>query len=158
MRHAKSDWSADYGADHDRPLNERGLRSARIMGETLASEGHVPDHVITSSAERARHTAQLAAEAGHWDLEITVDSRLYEAGVDAAIAVASEAPPVRSVMLVGHQPTWSRLVATLTGEQAEMKTATVAIIDFEMTDWADLSSTSGALCAVYQPRDLLGGV
>ena len=43
MRHAKSDWDADYGPDHDRPLNERGLRSARLMGRVLAEEGLVPD-------------------------------------------------------------------------------------------------------------------
>ena len=27
MRHAKSDWDADYESDHDRPLNDRGLKT-----------------------------------------------------------------------------------------------------------------------------------
>ncbi|MDH3462867.1 MAG: histidine phosphatase family protein, partial [Acidimicrobiia bacterium] len=31
MRHGKSDWDASYGADHDRPLAERGVRSAELM-------------------------------------------------------------------------------------------------------------------------------
>lgn len=77
MRHAKSDWNADYGRDHDRPLNQRGVRSARYMGQLLSEEGKVPDLVITSTAVRARSTAQLANDAGDWDAEIVLDSNLY---------------------------------------------------------------------------------
>ncbi len=62
MRHAKSDWDADYESDHDRPLNDRGLKSARLMGRVLADEGLVPDLIISSTALRARTTAELATE------------------------------------------------------------------------------------------------
>ena len=156
MRHAKSDWNADYGTDHDRPLNRRGIRSARIMGRVLAREGRSPDMVITSTAVRARTTASLATEAGGWEAEVVAEPRLYDSGADTAIEVATNAPDVGRLMLVGHQPTWSTLVSMLTGERVDMKTATVAVIDFEFDDWSAVPSVRGALAAVYQPRDHLG--
>jgi phosphohistidine phosphatase len=152
MRHAKSDWNADYGKDHDRPLNERGVRSARIMGRILAAEGLAPDRVVTSTAVRARATADLASEAGQWRCEVVPDSTLYGTGVGAAVQVASGVSGSDRLMLVGHQPTWSILVSVLTGERAEMKTATVATIDFDISEWDQLPSVEGSLRQVYEPR------
>jgi len=157
MRHAKSDWDADYGADNERPLNDRGVRSARIMGRLLTAEDVAPDLVMTSTAVRARSTAELAKEAGSWTAEIVLEPRLYGTNSDTAIQVAAAAPPVTRLMLVGHQPAWSILVSALTGERVEMRTATVVFIDFELDDWAGLAPASGSVGAVYQPRDLFGG-
>lgn len=153
MRHAKSDWDADRGADHERPLNDRGVRSARIMGRVLSAEGCAPDRVITSTAVRARSTASLANEAGEWRCEIVPDQTLYGGGADAAVQSASAASGSERLMLVGHQPTWAILFSVLTGESVEMKTATVAAIDFGIDHWQDLPSAKGAVAAVYQPRD-----
>jgi phosphohistidine phosphatase len=156
MRHAKSDWDADYGADHDRPLNERGRRSARVMGKLLAEKGLQPDLIVSSTALRARSTAMLADEAGQWGSEILLDETLYGGGTDAVIGAAASAPDVGRLMLVGHQPTWSMLVSALTGERVDMKTATVAVIDFAIIGWSALPGTRGVLNMVYKPRDHLG--
>jgi len=155
MRHAKSDWSADHATDHDRPLNERGVRSALAMGRVLTEEGQSPHLVVTSSAVRARTTAQLAADAGQWDCEVIIDPRLYGSGADAVVQVAAETGSADRVMLVGHQPTWSILVSVLTGEQVDMKTATVAVLGFDVSEWHDLPGSSGVVERVYQPRDYL---
>ena len=158
MRHAKSDWGADYGVDHDRPLNERGKKSAQTMGRVIAEHGLAPEIVITSTAVRAHTTAILANEAGHWGAEIILEPDLYGGAMDTAIHVASRAGDVDHLMLVGHQPTWSILAQALTGERVDMRTATVAVIEFDIDDWADLESSSrGLLTAVYQPRDHMEG-
>lgn len=157
MRHAKSDWDADYGRDHDRPLNERGVRSAKLMGRFLAGNDLVPGFVISSTAVRARTTAQLAADAGSWDAGIRLERGLYEEGPSGVIALASAAPDVERLMLVGHQPTWSGLVAVLAGERVEMKTASVALIALEIDRWSDLAGETGELEAVHYPRDHFGG-
>lgn len=157
MRHAKSDWSSDYGEDHDRPLNDRGVRSARLMGRVLTVENLTPELVISSTAVRARATAELANEAGGWGAEIIRDRILYDGGVDRVVAVVEGARNVKRLMVVGHQPTWSMLVRSLTGRAAEMKTATVAAIGFDVDRWSDVGSTPGTLVTVYQPRDFLGG-
>jgi phosphohistidine phosphatase len=156
MRHAKSDWDASYGGDHDRPLNERGVRSARIMGRVLTEAGLAPDLIVTSTAVRARSTAALASEAGSWKSETRLEPALYGSGTDTAVEVAAAAPDVSRLMLVGHQPTWSLLVAALTGERVEMKTATVAVIEFEMEQWSGLVGAQGKVSDVFQPRDYLG--
>ena len=33
MRHAKSDWSGEGVADHDRPLNRRGKQARRLIAD-----------------------------------------------------------------------------------------------------------------------------
>jgi len=152
MRHAKSDWEADYESDHERPLNDRGVRSARMMGRLLAEEGVVPDLVISSTALRARTTAELAIAAGSWETELHLDRSLYESGPQGVLATGASAPDVDRLMLVGHQPTWSMLVAGLTGERVEMKTATVAVVEVDVDSWDDLPAAAGSLTRVLGPR------
>lgn len=155
MRHGKSDWSADYETDHDRPLNERGVKSSRVIGEVLSENDRRPELVVTSSAVRARTTAQLAVEAGGWDCDVVIEPSLYGSGADAAVQVAAEQKAVESLMLVGHQPTWSILVFVLTGEQVEMKTATVAVIEFDIAEWSEVPAARGEVADVFRPGDYL---
>ncbi|MGI8823059.1 MAG: SixA phosphatase family protein [Acidimicrobiia bacterium] len=154
MRHAKSDWHAGGTADHDRPLNRRGVESARIMGGVLTRAGLEPDLVVTSSAVRAHTTAQLVAEAGGWSASIVTDDRLYDSHVDGILAVIGETDePVGRLMVVGHQPTWGALVARLTGASAAMRTASVAVIDLMLgTSWRHGGELGGELVALLQPR------
>ncbi len=156
MRHGKSDWEADYDADHERPLNKRGVRSAKVMGEVLAERGLDPQAVISSTAVRARTTAELAAEAGGWRGPLTLDRRLYEAAPSTVIEVASAAGNVDRLMLVGHQPTWGATVHRLTDEFVEVKTATVVVIEADLESWVELSPGMGRLIEVLNPRDFLG--
>jgi len=156
MRHAKSDWDAAYGADRDRPLSKRGERSARLMGRLLQGMGLAPDHIISSPAVRARATAQLAAQAGAWGCPIALAPDLYGAGPETVVSVAAQAPDVQRLMLVGHQPTWSTALLRLTGARADMKTASVAVIETTARDWADLPDVSGALAALHHPRPFFG--
>ena len=62
-RHAKSDWDDPLLADHDRPLNARGRRSARLLGDWLASRGYEPEEVLCSTAARCRQTWDEAVAA-----------------------------------------------------------------------------------------------
>jgi phosphohistidine phosphatase len=151
MRHAKSDWNAPYGADHDRPLNRRGRGAAREMGVLVRDLDLVPDLVVTSTAVRARDTAELAMEAGAWGSELRLEPGFYGASVSDVIRIVSEMPDVRRLMVVGHQPTWSGLVAALTGETIEVKTATIAVVDLGIQLWGDVEPGGGSLVAVHHP-------
>ena len=122
------------------------------MGRVLADEGLVPDLIISSTAVRARRTAELAIEAGDWDAELVLDRSLYDEGPRGVLEAGASAPDVSSVMLVGHQPTWSMLVSALTGERADMKTAAVAVIELDLDSWAGLPGASGTLIRVLGPR------
>ena len=156
MRHAKSDWDADYSADHERPLNDRGVRSSRLMGRFVAWLDLTPEYVLSSTAVRARTTADLASEAGRWETRIGLESGLYGSGPEAVLEIAASAPDVERLMLVGHQPTWGMLVNRLTGAVADMKTASVAVIDFMIDDWKGLESAQGVLTSLQNPRPYFG--
>ncbi len=152
LRHGKSDWHAPYGSDHERPLSRRGIGAAETMGRVLARAGLVPDLAITSSAVRARNTLELASTAGDWSCAISVADGLYGATTAGALEVASDVPPgVSTLMLVGHEPTWSELTHHLTGGYVTVKTATVIGIDLPIDTWRHVD-TQGSLAFLFQPR------
>ena len=151
MRHAKSDWTTNT-ADHQRPLNKRGIKSARRMGELLSEFDLVPDLVITSTAVRAATTAKLAAESGNWDCAIQETDDFYETTVDVVLNELRHLPDeIENCLIIGHDTTWSRMVQVLTGANAAMRTATVAVIDIG-GPWAKIGNLSGELVALLQPR------
>lgn len=153
LRHGKSDWYAGAASDHSRPLNKRGTNAAMKMGKVLAMMGEAPDLIYTSSATRARETALLAADAGDWGCEMVDIDDLYGTSAGGALEVAAQAPDdVERLMLVGHEPTWSYLVHSLTGGSVEIKTATVAAVDLRMTSWKHAPQAAGSLAFLLQPR------
>jgi phosphohistidine phosphatase len=153
LRHAKSDWNTGASTDRARPLNRRGTDAAITMGRVLAKVGEIPDLIYTSPAVRARETALLAADAGDWGVPTVEVEELYETSPAAALAVAGEAPDdVELLMLVGHEPTWSFLVQTLTGATVHLKTATVAAVDLPIARWSDAPRTTGTLAYLLQAR------
>lgn len=156
LRHAKSDWDAGAPDDHSRPLSSRGVRSAERMGEVLRDLELVPDVVIASTATRARSTAELARISGGWRSRLVLLDALYGASVDEALEVAAEHGGSHgSIMLVGHEPTWSMTVRRLTGANAEIRTATCAVIEMHTDRWEDVPHASGSLVTLLQPRHFL---
>lgn len=156
LRHGKSDWDADYGRDHERPLAERGQKGARKMGRFLTTARAVPDRALTSSAVRARETLATAAEAGGWAGPARVTDALYDAAPEAVLReVQAEPEGARTLVVVGHEPTWSALVSRfIGGGNVEMKTAAVARIDFEVERWADVAFGRGVLAFLLPPGAL----
>lgn len=148
MRHARA---APHQSDHDRPLDDEGVAAARRSGRLLADLDLVPRLVISSSALRARSTAEQAIDAGGWDARLEVEPGLYQTSVEDVITTLSLAPEVDRLMIVGHQPTWGSLVAHLTGEPVEMRTATVAVVGLAIDSWADIRSVRGSLVGVHSP-------
>lgn len=156
LRHGKSDWDAGAANDFSRPLAPRGVRSAERMGEVLRDMGLVPDLVISSTALRARSTAELARITGGWDSRLVLEDGLYGASVVDALAIAeAHGADHDRIMLVGHEPTWSMIVHHFTGARAAMRTATCADIELDTVRWQNLMSTSGSLCTLLQPRHFL---
>lgn len=156
MRHGKSDWDAGAATDHDRPLNNRGRLSAQTMGTVIRERGIVPDLVVSSTATRARSTAEIARISGGWASRLVLESDLYGAGVGETLLVASRhGGDTHRLMLVGHQPTWSMTVRHLTGNQVDIKTATVAVIELAIDGWLGISAANGTLVDLLHPRDFM---
>ena len=90
LRHAKSSWKDESLTDHDRPLNKRGKKTAPLMGHLLREKNLVPDLVVSSTAVRARSTAEAAAEACGYPGEITLTDELYLATAGEILRYAQE--------------------------------------------------------------------
>lgn len=156
MRHGKSDWDAGALDDHSRPLSNRGVRAAERMGQVLRDLQLVPDIVVSSTATRARSTAEIARISGGWDSRLILADELYGASVETTLECAERhAGDATRVMLVGHQPTWSMTVQQLTGGTADIRTATIADIEIHATSWDGLSSARGTLSSLLQPRSFM---
>ncbi len=154
FRHGKSDWDAPYGSDHERPLANRGKDAAICMGRLLSQAGQVPELAITSSALRARATLQMAVRAGRWQCPIRIEDALYGSPhvvVLRWIRQLDENP--ESLLLTGHEPTWSELAGGLIGDgNLRMPTGAMLRIDFEMESWRDIDFGLGQLKWLMPPK------
>jgi phosphohistidine phosphatase len=152
FRHGKSDWHADGGDDRTRPLAPRGRRSAAAMGRFLSGIGEVPEFAVSSPAVRASDTLRIAVEAGGWACELGTSDALY-AGVGEVLADLRQlVPEVLIAMVVGHEPTFSALTATLIGGgRVRLPTAGMARIDLDVESWADLQPGIGELVWLVPP-------
>lgn len=154
MRHGKSDWSASYGDDADRPLNARGRKASRAIGRFLTATGNQPQLAVTSPARRARDTLKLAAKAGRWDCPTCVAPCFYGSGpAELVHHLRDELPDsAERVLVVGHEPIWSEAVELLSGAHVRMPTAAVACIELDTPRWSDVTANSGRLLWLVPPR------
>ena len=160
FRHAKSDWDtaaehdhADH-ADHARSLTKRGVLAARAMGQILAASGQVPDRVVTSSAVRAKTTAEMARTAGKWKCPIEITAALYNTDAASVLEVIRSLPKsATTALFVGHEPTWSELASFLIGGgNLRFPTAALARIDLEVPGWHAVTFGRGELVWLLQPK------
>ncbi len=154
FRHGKSDWGADGATDEDRPLARRGRKAAASMGALLRRLDQVPDRVLTSPAVRARDTVERAARAGRWSCPIEVVPAFYGGGpADVLQRVREEADETSSLLLTGHEPTWSQLASELIGGgTVRFPTAALFRADFEGESWTSVAPGRGSLVWFLVPR------
>ena len=154
MRHAKSSWSAPGKSDFDRPLNERGRRTAPIMGQFIREKGFVPNLILSSTAARAKSTAELFADHSGYTGEIAFEKQFYLAHPDTYIEVLSWQDSPGAIMVIGHNPGLEQLVYDLTGESESMPTAAIAHVDLPIDKWSEIISAQGELIDLWRPKEL----
>ena len=156
LRHAKSSWNYPELSDHDRPLNGRGKRDAPRMGKHLRQEGLIPDRILTSSAKRARKTANKVAKSCGYTGKVKKIAAFYDAVPGVYFETLQALPDKHQrVMVVGHNPTMEQLVNHLTGEIKRMPTAALAHITLPIQHWETLDlDTKGTLVNLWTPKTL----
>ncbi len=155
LRHAKSGWDDPGLRDHDRPLNARGEASAPQMGELLAAEGLVPDRVLSSTAVRARRTAELVAETcGAPDASLLEELYLAPPAVILE-AVARSGKDAARILVVAHNPGLEELVSHLSAELQPFPTAALAHFRVEIEAWSEIElGTPATLMDLWRPKEL----
>lgn len=147
LRHAKSSSKQPETTDHDRPLNARGKRDAPRMGQLVLNEDLTPDLIISSTAKRARHTAQMIARTCGYERTVLEVSTLYHAGPDMWLTVLRNLPETcKRPMIVGHNPGLEDLLRVLTGTDRPLPTAALAQVDADISEWSSLQPDQSARC------------
>jgi phosphohistidine phosphatase len=158
LRHADAE---PHGTREDsaRRLTERGERQARLAGEAIALMGVEFEALLSSPKERARRTATVVAQA--WSeqqrKQLGIHAPLAE-GFDARQALevmralpsqpraAGQAALPARVLLVGHEPDLSTVVAELTGARIDLKKGGLAVVRID--------GASGELMMLLRPSEL----
>ncbi len=155
-RHAKSSWGTPGQQDHDRPLNNRGILSAKALGDWFHGKGLQPDQVLSSSSKRTRETyagLRLKADADFTD-------HLYHASADQMLRVLSRARG-KMVLMVGHNPGIGDFAAEVADAPSshsrfyDYPTGATTVLQFDIDDWEQLAWASGKVVDFVIPRELL---
>ena len=153
FRHAKSDWGTAAEHDHARPLTKRGIAAAQAMGRILTASGQTPDRVVTSSAVRAKTTAEVARATGKWKCPIAITDALYDTAATAVLEEIRALPKsATTVLFVGHEPTWSDGEFLIGGGNLRFPTAALARIDLAVPGWQAVTFGRGELVWLLQPK------
>jgi phosphohistidine phosphatase len=142
LRHADAE---PHGvvSDFERRLTARGEHQARAAGRAFSRMGVSFDRVFTSPRVRALETARLVcAELGGEPVVYEPLSGGFDAGDAAELLASSANAGLATVLLVGHEPDLSGLVAALTGARVEVKKGGIAAI------------RGGQLVALLRPREI----
>ena len=159
MRHAKSDWSVPGQDDHERPINKRGQKNAKQLGQWMQSNNYIPQKIISSTAVRAKQTIELVCKQFRdKDLnKIIYDKMLYLASPDTLIELIQlHKNEVDSIMLVAHNPGLEQLVhflSTSNEEYRSMTTANLAIFEFADSEF-DPAVDKGKMIEFIRPKEL----
>jgi phosphohistidine phosphatase len=147
LRHAEAEPHGTR-ADSERRLTERGKAQARAAGLALRRLDAAFDAVLYSPKVRARETAELAAEAYGEDLAARLQAYPPLAGdFDAAQALrAMEELGGEHLLLVGHEPDLSNVLAQLSGGRADLKKGGLAAVRLE--------GAGAELTVLMRPREL----
>lgn len=164
VRHAKSGYP--HGVpDHARPLSGKGRRNAQAAGHWFVAEGPRVSLVLCSDAMRARHTWEIVRAdlvRARIDAPVRLAPVLYGASPAAVIGLLREVPDdVRSVVVVGHEPTMSGTALLLAGDGSEPEalarlrekfaTNAVAVLGFDGS-WSAVEPGTGVLETFVKPR------
>ncbi len=165
LRHAKAAWPPGM-LDLDRPLAPRGQVASATMGNYIKSEFLAPDLALVSPARRTQETWEIVHPI-IGEVPSRHDGRIYEAPFARLLTVLQEVEPeVRTLMMIGHNPGFEDLASFLIGEGdmegilrlgSKYPTAGLAVIDFSVETWAEVTRKSGRLERFATPKSIGAG-
>ncbi len=130
IRHGKAGYDAP--TDEARPLTPEGIQQAKNNGALFDKMGIIPTAIYTSPRLRAQQTAQYIGDA--LDIAPQIDEACnFDFTAQKALHIAQNHTPDDILFFVGHNPSMSEVVTTLTGAQVDLSTCAVAYVKNSMS-------------------------
>lgn len=154
MRHGKSSWELNV-SDEDRPLGQRGISDAHLVGAELSLKNLVIDEVFSSPANRALHTCTICLGALNYPLnKCTITPDLYDFSGEKVINFINNIDDgLHNVLLFGHNHAFT-YIANLMGNMhiENIPTSGFIQIQFKENLWSLV--TKGATIQTIFPKQL----
>jgi phosphohistidine phosphatase len=144
LRHGEADWPDWRKSDDERPLTKRGKKEMHEIAAFLVRLKVCPNVILTSPLPRAAQTAEIAAE--HLDVKCREEQQLAPGFGPAELEQIINKHSPESLMIVGHEPDFTRTISALTGASLKLSKGGVALLD------VDLSSQKGRLLWLFPPK------
>lgn len=132
LRHAEAE--PHRADDFSRRLTERGEKQASKVGSFLAGRKILPDLILTSPVLRAKQTASIAAGELGGCSPTEVPWLSCGMNPERALAELAGHAKLESMMIVGHEPDFSTLVAHLLdlGSSASVNVSKASLTGIEL--------------------------
>lgn len=128
LRHGKADWPNWDKPDDERPLTKEGKKETAAMGRFLARL-EIKPVILTSPLPRASQTAEITAK--HLKVAVHTETAL-QPGFDAKqLRKIVREFGDKNLMIVGHEPDFTRTIFQLTGGRTKMSKGGVAMVELE---------------------------
>jgi phosphohistidine phosphatase len=125
----------DAPDDFSRPLTDKGIEEMEAEAKALQALGIEPDVILTSPLVRAKQTAEIVARRlGLKKRLIETDALAPGCELNRLAKLLDEHRSANSLLLVGHEPDFSTLVAELIGTKpsaVELKKGGLALVELK---------------------------
>ncbi|HEX4653153.1 MAG TPA: phosphohistidine phosphatase SixA [Candidatus Udaeobacter sp.] len=144
LRHGEADWPNWKKSDDERPLTKSGKKEMREVAKFLRRLKVQPDLIVTSPLPRAAQTAEIAAD--YLKAKLLEDDLLEPAFGTDDLQTLLKRQSADSVMIVGHEPSFTEVISKLTGASLKLSKAGVALVEL------DSESKKGRLLWLFPPK------
>ncbi len=161
LRHAKSDWAAEFRIDHERPISERGRKNAKAVRSLLKDRGLRVDIAYVSDATRAVETLEIVNKNNDLFKNVEVTPLLYEANIGVFYNLITNTDDSHnSILFLGHNPELEELANQLILRQNAYKdfsffqkfsTSALIGLSFPISSWKHISTFPGKLILFWTP-------
>lgn len=161
LRHAKSDWAAEFRLDHERPISERGKKNAKSLRSFLKDREIRIDLAYVSDSKRTVQTLEIVNKNQEIFKNVEITSMLYEANLGVYYnLITSTDDKYKSILFLGHNPELEELVNQLILRQNAYKdfsffqkfsTSSIIVLTFSISSWKDISTSPGKLTLFWTP-------
>ncbi len=151
LRHGEAEHFSKDRTDITRKLTANGQKRLERLLQTFEKQKPKIDLVLSSDAIRTKETSEVV-KAYLSVTEIDFSNEIYEAEVEILLQkcmlVSDE---IDHLMLIGHNPGLSNLLALITGENfLNMQPGMLAKVELNISKWGHLGRNSGRLLEIFQ--------